>query len=138
MRLTRKTLSAACAAAALTVIGTAGPASALPLFNGVYDVDGGSEEFHWTVQSTCATDGCTANIISNRGWTAVATMAGGRWNFATSKPDSMVCPDGHFAPIILRYSLDGATLDGIVTADSNGECPGGQITQVPIQIEKVG
>lgn len=137
MNLTFKNLAAVCAGAALAVLGPAGTAVALPLFNGVYDIDGGSEEFYWTVQSTCANDGCTANIMSNRGWTAVATLAGGRWNFATSKPDAMVCPDGSFAPIILRYSLDAATLSGIVTADSNGECAGGQVTQVPIQMKKV-
>ena len=73
MNLTLKTMATACAAAALTVIGPAGPAAALPLFNGVYDIDGGSEEFYWTVQSTCANEGCTANIKSNRGWTSVAT-----------------------------------------------------------------
>lgn len=138
MNLTRKTMATACAAAALTVIVPAGPAVAVPLFNGIYDIDGASEEFYWTVQSTCANDGCTANIMSNRGWTAVATLTGGRWNFNTSKPDAIVCPDGHFAPIILRYSLEAATLSGIVTADSNGECAGGQVTQVPIQMKKVG
>jgi hypothetical protein len=29
-------------------------------------------------------------------------------------------------------------LGGVVTADSNGECAGGQVTQVPIQMKKVG
>jgi hypothetical protein len=138
MNLTGKTMAVACATAALAAIGPAGPALALPLFNGVYDIDGGSEEFYWTVQSTCATEGCTANITSNRGWTAVATMNGGRWIFNTSKPDAMVCPDGSFAPIVMRYALDGATLSGIVTADSNGECVGGQVTQVAIQMKKIG
>ena len=138
MNLIVRTLTTACAAAALTALGPAGTAAALPLFNGVYDIDGTSDEFYWTVQSTCATDGCTANITSNRGWTAVATLAGGRWNFSTSKPDAMVCPDGSFAPIILRYSLDAASLNGIVTADSNGECVGGQVTQVAIQMKKIG
>jgi len=138
MNLTCKTMATACAAAALTVIGPAGPAVAVQLFNGIYDIDGASEEFYWTVQSTCVTDGCTENIMSNRGWTAVATLTGGRWNFNTSKPDAIVCPDGRFAPIVLRYSLDAATLGGMVTADSNGECAGGQVTQVPIQMKKVG
>ena len=137
MNLTVKTMVTAGVAATLTAIGPAGLAAALPLFNGVYDIDGASEEFYWTVQSTCATEGCTANITSNRGWTAVATMNGGRWIFNTSKPDAMVCPDGSFAPIILRYSLDGASLNGIVTADSNGECIGGQVTQVAIQMKKI-
>ena len=138
MNLAVRTMATAAAAAALAALGPAASASALPLFNGVYDIDGGSDEFYWTVQSTCATDGCTANITSNRGWTAVATLTGGRWNFATSKPDAMVCPDGSFAPIVLRYSLDAASLNGVVTADSNGECVGGTVTQVAIQMKKVG
>lgn len=137
--VTLRTFFAACAAAALTAVGLTAPAAADPqLFNGKYDIAGGSDEFYWTVQSTCVTEGCTANIMSNRGWTAVATLTGGKWNFNTSKPDAMVCPDGSFAPIILRYSLDAASLMGIVTADSNGECAGGQVTQVAIQLVKVG
>jgi hypothetical protein len=138
MNLTVKTLATACSAAALTAIVPAGTAAALPLFNGIYDIDGASEEFYWTVQSTCADEGCTANITSNRGWTAVATLTNGRWNFNTSKPDAMVCPNGSFAPIVLRYSLDAASLLGVVTADSNGECIGGTVTQVAIQLKKVG
>lgn len=133
-----KTVVTAGAAVAFGLLGPAATASALPLFNGVYDVDGGSDDFYWTVQSTCANDGCTANIMSNVGWTAVATLSGGRWNFNRSKPDAIVCPDGTFAPIILRYSLDANNLSGIVTADSNGECVGGQITQTPIQMKKIG
>ena len=138
MKTTITAAVTAWAGATLTAIALAGPAGALPLFNGIYDIDGGSEEFFWTVQSTCANEGCTANITSNRGWTAVATLTGGRWVFNTSKPDAMVCPDGSFAPIILRYSLDAASLSGIVTADSNGECVGSQVTQVAIQMKKVG
>lgn len=138
MNVTLKTMATAVAAAALTVLGPTGSAAALPLFNGVYDIEGGSEDFYMTVQSTCANEGCTANIMSNRGWTAVATMTGGRWLFTTSKPDSMVCPDGTFAPMILRYSIDGASLGGIVTADSNGECVGGTLTQAEIQLKKIG
>jgi len=132
-----KTVVTAGAAVAFGVLGPAATASALPLFNGTYDIDGGSEEFYWTVQSTCADEGCTANIMSNRGWTAVATMTGGKWLFATSKPDAMVCPNGSFAPIILRYAIDDTTLQGVVTADSNGECAGGQVTQVAIQLKKL-
>ncbi len=143
MSTTVKTMASAglIAAAALWsgAMGTAAPAVADPQsFNGKYDIDGSSEEFYWTVSSTCATEGCTANIASNRGWTAVANLAGGRWNFSTSKPDGVICSDGSFAPIVIRYSLDAATLSGIVTADSNGECPGGQITQVPISLNKIG
>ncbi len=137
MKLTVSRVAKASVGAALAAITLASPAVAAPLFNGVYDIDGGSDEFYWTVQSPCADEGCTARIVSNRGWTAVATLAGGRWNFNTSKPDAIVCPNGSFAPIILRYSLDANNLSGIVTADSNGECAGGQVTQVPIQVRKI-
>ena len=36
-----------------------------------------------------------------------------------------------------RLPVDASTLTGTVTADSNGECPGGQITQVPVQLKKI-
>ena len=28
-------------------------------------------------------------------------------------------------------------MNGMVTADSNGECPGGQVTQAPMQLTKI-
>ena len=35
-----------------------------------YAIVGGSDEFYVTATSNCATDGCTASLVSNRGWTA--------------------------------------------------------------------
>lgn len=137
--MTVKTLAVACALAALSPLGFAAPAfaDAVPP-NGRYMIDGGSDQFYVTVSSTCATDGCTASIVSNRGWTSVATLSGGRWNYNVVKPDGVICGDGSYADIVIRYSLDANTLAGTVTADSNGECPGGQVTQGPIQLTKVG
>jgi hypothetical protein len=116
----------------------AGPAAAdtSPL-NGTYAVDGGDDDFYTTFSSNCATEGCKANIASNRGWTSIATMTNGRWNFTVTKPDGIVCADGSYAPVSILYSIDAATLSGILTTDSNGECPGGQITQAPFQLRKV-
>ena len=131
-------LAAACSLAAVTGLGSASPAHADTALNGQYSVVGGSDQFYVTVASTCATEGCTASLVSNRGWTAVATQTNGRWNYNVTKPDGVVCGDGNYADVVIRYSLDANTLAGTVTADSNGECPGGQVTQAPIQLQKIG
>ena len=139
MKLTiTRGLAAACSLAAVTGLGSASPAHADTALNGQYSVVGGSDQFYVTVASTCATEGCTASLVSNRGWTAVATLTNGRWNYNVTKPDGVVCGDGNYADIVIRYSLDANTLAGTVTADSNGECPGGQVTQAPIQLQKIG
>ena len=129
------------AGVALAVLPVAGPAHADPSpLNGRYTVVGGSDEFYVTATSSCTTaaEGCTASLVSNRGWTSVATLSGGRWTYSVTKPDGVVCADGNYADIFIRYSIDASTLAGTVTADSNGECPGGQVTQAPIQLTKLG
>lgn len=139
MKLTiTRGLAAASSLAALTALGAASPAHADAGLNGQYSVVGGSDQFYVTVVSNCATEGCTASLVSNRGWTSVATLTNGRWNYNVTKPDGVVCGDGNYADIVIRYSLDANTLAGTVTADSNGECSGGQVTQAPIQLQKIG
>ena len=71
--------------------------------NGRYAVAGGSDQSFVTAKSNCATEGCTATLVSNLGWTAVATMNGGRWNFNVVKPDGVICSDGSFADVVIRY-----------------------------------
>ena len=138
LRFTRRRAAAA-AITAVALPGFAAAAHADPSPpNGTYAVQGGSDQFFVTVSSTCATEGCTANINSNRGWTSVATLTGGRWNFTVTKPDGVVCDDGSYAPVRIAYSVDAATLAGSITADSNGDCPGGQVTQAPFQLQKIG
>ena len=127
--------------AALTALGSAGQASADPApLNGKYAAANGSDQFYVTVTSNfpTATDGCTANLVSNRGWTSVATLNNGIWTYNVTKPDGVICGDGNFANVVIRYAIDANTLAGTITADSNGECPGGQVTQAPIQLTKVG
>ena len=131
-------LLAACSLAALAALGAASPAHADTALNGQYSVVGGSDQFYITVVSNCATEGCTASLVSNRGWTSVATLTNGLWNYSVTKPDGVVCGDGNYADVIIRYSIDANALAGTVTADSNGECSGGQVTQVQIQLQKVG
>ncbi len=125
-------------AAALAVAGSA--AAEPSTLNGRYTVVGGSDEFYVTATSSCTTavEGCTASLVSNRGWTSVATLSGGRWSYSVTIPDGVVCADGSYADVFIRYSVDAATLAGTVTADSNGECVGGQVTEAPIQLTKLG
>lgn len=140
-RVSTRSLSGCAALAAVAAVGFAASASADPAaLNGKYTVAGGSDQFFVTATSTCpaASEGCTASLVSNRGWTAVATLAGGRWNYNVVKPDGVICGDGNFADVVIRYSIDANTLAGNVTADSNGECPGGQVTQFPVQLTRIG
>jgi len=125
--------------AAAAVLGPAGQALAdQPLLNGTYDIDGGDAEAYWTATSTCATDGCVARVVSNVGWSGNAVMNAGRWNLTVTKPDGVVCSDGNYAPVVIAYSVDASTGAGTVTADSNGNCPGGQVTAAQFQIRKIG
>lgn len=138
VKITRMLTTAAAAAAAL---GFAASATADPaLINGTYAVKGGADGAVVTASSNCVpvANGCTANLTSTLGWTSVATLTDGRWNFTVTKPDGVVCDDGSYAPVRIAYSVDAATLTGTVTADSNGDCPGGQITQAPFQLTKIG
>lgn len=129
----------AIALAAMTALGTAGVASADPVApNGRYNVVGGSDQFYVDITSNCATQGCTANLVSNRGWTSVATLNNNVWTYSVTKPDGVICADGNYADIVIRYAVDANTMAGFVIADSNGECPGGQITRTPIQLVKLG
>lgn len=123
------------AAAALVSAASAGAAVAP---NGRYSVVGGSDQFYVTISSNCATEGCTASLVSNRGWTSVATLTGGRWSYNVTKPDGVICADGNYANVVIKYSVDAETLAGTVLADSNGECPGGQVTQFPVQLSRIG
>ncbi|MFY9490764.1 MAG: hypothetical protein WAP49_07795 [Mycobacterium sp.] len=138
MNLTVKTMVTACVVATAATLGLAAPAQANPsLLNGTYDIDGGDQDAYWTASSTCATDGCVARIVSNVGWSGNAVMNNGRWNLTVTKPDGVVCSDGSYAPVVIAYSVDAVSGAGTVTADSNGDCPGGQITAAQFQIKKI-
>lgn len=140
-RVGTRALAVSGALAAAAVLGSLPPAHAANgTLNGKYAVAGGSDQFFVTASSACpaAVEGCTASLVSNRGWTSVATLTNGRWTFSVTKPDGVICGDGNYADVVIRYAVDAATLTGTVTADSNGECPGGQVTQAPIQLTQVG
>jgi opacity protein-like surface antigen len=138
--MTRTTARAVVAAGALSAAALVSAASAAAAVapNGRYSVVGGSDQFYVTITSNCATEGCTAKLVSNRGWTSVATLTGGRWSYSVTKPDGVICADGNYANVVIRYSVDADTMAGTVLADSNGECPGGQVTQFPVQLTRIG
>ncbi len=139
-RVTTRSL-AAVAIATAAALGGAGIASADPApLNGKYAAANGSDQFYVTVTSNCptVTNGCTASLVSNRGWTSLATLNNGVWTYNVTKPDGVICADGNYADVVIRYAIDANTLAGTVTADSNGECPGGQVTQAPMQLTKIG
>ena len=139
--MNRVTTLAAGTLATVAALSAAGTAAADPTaLNGRYAVANGSDQFYVTATSNCptVTDGCTASLVSNRGWTAVATLAGGSWNYSVTKPDGVICADGNYADVVIRYSVDANTMNGMVTADSNGECPGGPVTQAPTRLTTVG
>ncbi|CAJ1493351.1 hypothetical protein MU0083_000274 [[Mycobacterium] kokjensenii] len=104
---------------------------------GVYAIEGGAEGYFIVVAPHCVTNGCTAEITSNRGFDGPAVLNNGRWDFKISKPDGVVCDDGSYAPVVVDYSVDAVSLEGVLTADSNGNCPGGQVTQAPFRLRKV-
>ena len=137
-RIVIPAVAAGFAAAAALVMSPPAALADSPLLNGTYAIDGGDENLVATVASNCGAEGCTASVASNVGWTSTATMTGGRWNFTVTKPDGEVCADGSYAPVRIAYSIDPATLTGTVTADANGDCPGGQVTQAAFRLRKIG
>lgn len=139
-RVTTRCLTAG-ALATVAAMATAGLASADPsALNGKYAAANGSDQFFVTATSNCpvVTNGCTASLVSNRGWTSVATYNNGIWTYSVTKPNGVICADGNYADVVIRYAVDANTMTGAVTADSNGECPGGQVTQAPMKLTKVG
>jgi len=133
------TLVTAVAMTAVAASGFAAPVHAdPPLLNGTYTGDGGSDEFLWTISSSCAANGCTANVASNQGWTNVATLTDGRYDFTITKPDGVICDDGSYAPAYISLSVDPVTLNGTVSSDSNYGCPGGHMSLAPFKLRKIG
>ena len=145
--MTRTTTGALAAIFVTATVAAAIPMGFIPTanadpspLNGQYAIVGGADGAQVTATTNCValTDGCTANLVSSVGWTSVATLTGGRWNFTVTKPDGVVCDDGSYAPVSIAYSVNAATLAGTITADSNGDCPGGQVTQAAFQLQKIG
>lgn len=95
--ITRALVGAALAAG--TAIGSAGLAHAD--LSGKYSVSRRFGQFYVTATANCATEGCTASLVSNRGWTAVATLHNNIWTYSMVKPQGAICADGSFADIVM-------------------------------------
>ena len=127
----------ASAFAVTAAIGLAATAHAdAPLLNGKYA--GGDGLAVWDISTSCGASGCTGKVASNKGWTSPTTLTDGRWNFTVTKPDGVICADGHFERAVVSLSVDPVTLGGVISADSNYGCPGGMLSQTPFQLTKVG
>lgn len=109
--------------------------AAPPLLNGSYSGAEGDPDNVWNIASTCGPAGCSGTVSSNQGWTSPMALVNGIWNFSVTKPDGFICPDGNYAAAIVHMTLDPATLGGVLSADSNGECPGGIISATPFQLK---
>lgn len=40
--------------------------------------------------------------------------------------------------MVISYEVDAASLAGVGSADSNGQCPGGVVNRIPFQLRKIG
>jgi hypothetical protein len=134
-----RTLTTFFAATAVAATNFAASAHADPSpLNGTYTGAGGTAEFLWTISSNCGATGCTAHVASSQGWTSVATLTDGRWNFTVTKPDGVICDDGRYEPAVVAMSIDPVTLSGVISSDSNFGCPGGHLSATPFALKKVG
>jgi hypothetical protein len=108
-----------------------------PLLNGIYT--SGDPANVWTIATSCGLfNGCSGSVASNAGWNSPVTFNNGRWDFSVTKPDAVICTDGQYAAVVVSISIDAASLSGVISADSNGACPGGSTSQTPFQLRKLG
>lgn len=133
-----RTLASGLAALGMAATGFAAPAQANPpLLNGIYTT--GDPENVWTIATSCGfLSACTGSVASNAGWNSPINFVNGRWDFTVTKPDAVICADGSYAAAVISVSIDPATLGGVMSADSNGHCPGGITNQTPFQLRKLG
>ncbi|MCV7194226.1 hypothetical protein [Mycolicibacterium brumae] len=122
--------------AGATALICAGPAAAA-LQDGVYAMDGSDGMSEVTVTTNCLPTGCATLVSSNAGWVAQAQESNGLWYFSYTRPDGQICPDRTFAPVTVHYAVNLNTMSGVMSADSNGDCPGGVINQTPFSFHKV-
>jgi hypothetical protein len=103
----------------------AGPALADDGFNGVYRYnpeigDAGTV----TVSSNCATDGCVAHVVGEKGNVqGDATLNGGRWTLSVTNPVGDICKGNEY-PADQVYTWDAVTLQGTVTSEYGPSCDG--------------
>ena len=120
----------ALACAGLLLAPVAGPAAAAEeLMNGDYQIRVDGSDFGvWTFTPECnaPADGCTARVEARaKGWTAVATLSDGLWNFTRTSPTLFGCADGSSSPGEMRAKWDAGTLTGSLLLAPDGQRCGG-------------
>lgn len=136
------------AAAAILAFGAlafAGPAQADQVMQGIYNYmpkDGPAGT--WTIYPSCVPVvgdlrvnlelpvACRLHVAGSTGVTGGdANLAGGVWQFSTTKHDGMTCPDGSTAPTTETVRFDDIAMTGTRTIFHNDVCglPPGKIDQ---------
>ncbi len=118
------------AAAGVLLLAGACPAAAAPgLMSGEYQVRVDDSDYGvWDFAPDCAVpaDGCTAGVTARpKGWTAVATLSGGRWSLSRTSEKMFGCRDGSSSPGELRANWDAGTLSGSLLLVPDGKRCGG-------------
>ena len=127
------------AAAAILAFGAlafAGPAQADQVMQGIYNYmpkDGPAGT--WTIYPSCVPVvgdlrvalelpvACRLHVSGSTGVTGGdANLAGGVWQFTTTKHDGMTCPDGSTAPTIETVRFDDIAMTGTRTIFHNDIC----------------
>ncbi|OLO98892.1 hypothetical protein BVU76_28380 [Mycolicibacterium porcinum] len=104
---------------------SAGPAFAEEGFNGVYRYDPEIGDIATvTVSSNCATDGCVAHIVGEKGNVqGDAILHGSQWILSVTNPVGDIC-EGNAYPADQVYTWDTTTLRGTLTSNYGPECDG--------------
>lgn len=94
-------------------------------FNGVYRYEPELGDIGTVaVSSNCATDGCVAHMVGERGYVqGDATLQGGKWTLRVTNPAGDIC-DGNIYPADQVYTWDAATLRGNLTSAYGPACDG--------------
>ncbi len=158
MRITRVLF--AVAAAVGIAVGSATPASAIPVDEPMYGIytyhqDGAPDE-SWTIFATCVPAGCTLHMATTvsrslgpvsdyPGYSGDARPVGGLWTWIVPKQRGVQCPDGSWTtanysyawdqPSVPNYSAPPSPLAGtltVLTPDSCGLTPG--MTKYPFTL----
>ncbi len=149
----------AVAVAVAGCLGTAGPASADQVMEGLYTYNApGMPSATWTIYPICVPTvgdlrvplelpvACTLKVVSatsskttfdlnNQNWGGDARLTGGMWTLTTNKADGFQCADGSTMPTVDTYKFDDATLSGIHTSLHTAVCgaPAG-MTKTPFTL----
>jgi hypothetical protein len=133
------------AAAALTIaaatglgVGSASPAHAEPVMQGVYNyTQEGLGNETWSIYPSCVPTvgdlreplelavACRLHVESTRGTKGGdARLTGGQWVFSTAVLEGIQCKDGSWEPINETYKFDDVALTGTRSVANNEACGG--------------